>query len=168
MVIIDTERLQLEKIDQTHFENLVKLFANERVHHLWPDPKTRTREETREYFNKIQTQYRELGYSYYAIVRKDDFQFIGICGLLPEEVNMKEEVEVAYRVDDAFWGKGYGTEAANVTMKYAHEKLGWSSIISLILPENEQSIRVAQKNGLVPDGEKVHVGKVHTIWRKKF
>jgi len=168
MIITETDRLRLEKIDISHFQSLVTLLANPRVHRLWPEPKTRTREESLQYFEKIQSQYKEFGYSYWAVIRKEDNQFLGICGLLPEEINGKKEVEVGYRIDDQFWGNGYGTEAALMTMNYAHEQLGWSTIISLILPENEQSIRVAEKNGLVPDGEKVHVGMVHTVYRKLF
>ncbi len=168
MIITETDRIILETFDEKNFESLATLLANPRVHRLWPEPKTRTRYESLTYFEKILSQYKTYGFSYWAVIRKEDSKFLGICGLLPEQINGKKEVEVAYRIDDQFWGSGYGTEAALATMNYAHEKLGWSSIISLILPENEQSIRVAEKNGLLPDGEKGHVGMVHTVYRKRW
>lgn len=168
MLIRETERLKLERIAEHHFDNLANLLANPRVHRLWPEPKVRSREESREYFEKIQRQYREIGVSYWAVIRKDDGQFLGICGLLPEEIDGEEVFEVAYRIDDCYWGNGYAPEAALAAMEYAHEELQVNSIISLILDENTQSVRVAEKNGLLPDGEKVHVGMKHTIYRKRW
>lgn len=168
MIIAKTERLYLEKIEEKHFDDLAKLLANPRVHKLWPEPKTRNREESRKYFEKIQGQYSDIGVSYWAVIRKTDNQFLGICGLLPEEVEGKSVLEVGYRIDDQFWGNGYAPEAALATMNYAHEKLEMNTIISLILPENTQSIRVAEKNGLVPDGEKMHVGMKHIVYRKRW
>ncbi len=168
MIITKTDRIQLEELEEKHFDDLALLLANETVHALWPEPKTKNREQSRQFFERVQVQYQNLGYSFWAVIRSEDMQFLGICGLLPEEINGKKEVEVGYRIQDEFWGMGYGTEAAQATMQYAHKNLGWSSIISLILPANRQSIRVAEKNGLNPDGEKVHAGMIHTVYRKTF
>lgn len=168
MQLLETARLSLEYFDENYFEELAHLLANKEIHKLWPEPKTRNREESRKYLDKILSQYEKYGYSYWAIIRKSDSAFIGMCGLLPEEVNGKKEVEVAYRIDNKYWGNGYAPEAAKAVMEYAREQLGWSSVISLILPENHQSIRVAEKNGLIPDGKKNHVGKEHSIYRKRF
>lgn len=168
VVIAETDRLKLEKIEERHFDNLAALLANPRVHRLWPEPKVRNREESRKYFEKIQNQYGEIGVSYWAVIRKEDEQFLGICGLLPEEIEGKAELEVAYRIDDRFWGNGYAPEAAAAAMEYAHAERKMNTVISLILHENSQSMRVAEKNGLVPDGEKMHVGMKHTVYRKRW
>ena len=32
---------------------------------------------------------------------------------------MEKEIEVGYRINDEFWGKGYGTEAAAGCIDYA-------------------------------------------------
>lgn len=168
MTILETDRLRLEIIEESHFENLAELLANPRVHRLWPEPKTRNREESRAYFDKIQKMYTDYGYSFYAVIRKEDNKFLGLCGILPDEFEGNPEVEIAYRIDDQFWGNGYAPEAAQACMNYAHEKLGWNTVISLILPANVQSQRVAEKNDLVPSGEKIHVGMRHIVWRKRW
>lgn len=49
-------------------------------------------------------------------------RFIGIRGLLKQIVDGKTEIEVGYRIDEAFWGKGYGTEAAEGCIKYEKNK----------------------------------------------
>ena len=168
MIICETDRLRLEILDESHFENLVELLANPIVHRFWPEPKTKDREGSRKFFNRIQTMYEQYGYSFWAVVRKEDNQFLGLCGLLPDEFEGTPEVEVGYRLDNRFRGNGYAPEAAKACMEYAREQLGWNTVISLILPENTPSIRVAQKNGLVPSGEKYHNGLNHIVWRKRW
>ena len=87
--------------------------------------------------------------------RRLDNKFLGICGLFKQNVDNVDEIEVGYRINDEFWGNGYGTEAAKGCIIYAKNILGLSSVISLILKENKQSIRVAEKNGLKLEKETI-------------
>ena len=43
------------------------------------------------------------------------------------------------------WGNRYATEAARPALHHARQTLGIRHVISLILPENARSIRVAEK-----------------------
>lgn len=146
MQILETKRLILEEIENERFDDLANLLANENVHRYFP--KTLNRNESYEFIEKVKKRQNEDGVSFWSVLRKDDSQFLGICGLLKQTIDEKDEVEVGYRINDVYWGKGYGTEAAEGCIKYAKDKLGLMSVISLILPENKQSIRVAEKNGL--------------------
>ena len=166
MKILETSRLTLEEIQDDRFEELAALLANERVHRFFP--KTLNRTESRDFLEKVQKRQEEEGLSFWAVIRKEDERFLGICGLLKQVVEGEEEIEVGYRIDDTFWGKGYGTEAAAGCMAYAKEKLGLSSLISLILPINKQSIRVAEKNGLQVEKEAMFHGQLHRVYRIWF
>jgi len=75
-----------------------------------------------------------------------DVKFIGWCGLqyLPET----EEVEVAYLLGKAYWGKGLATEAAQASLRYGFEDLGLESIVGIVHLENKASQRVLEKLGL--------------------
>lgn len=94
-------------------------------------------------------RYRRDGHGLWAMLRKDSDELIGDCGCSLQEVEGRNEVEVGYHVRRDLWGNGYATEAAQACMQYAFTKLGVDRVISLIRPENVQSIRVAEKNGLV-------------------
>ena len=163
MKILETERLVLETIEEGLFEELADLLANEKVHEFFP--KTLNRNESIEFLEKTQKRQTEDGLSFWAVMRKDDMRFLGICGLLKQIIDEKEEIEVGYRINDEFWNKGYGTEAAKGCIEYAKNKLRLSSIISLILPENKQSIRVAEKNGLGLEKESIFHGQMHRVYR---
>ena len=74
--------------------------------------------------------------------------FIGICGLLTQEIDEKKEIEVGYHILKKFWGQGYATEAAKLFIDYAFKNELANSIVSVIDVENFKSQKVAKKNGL--------------------
>lgn len=166
MQILQTKRLILETIDEDRIEELSSLLANEKVHKFFP--KTLSKKESHEFLEKIEKRQFEDGVSFWGVIRKDDNKFLGICGLLKQTIDGINEIEVGYRISDEFWGKGYGTEAAEGCIQYARDELKLKSIISLILKENTQSIRVAEKNGLKIEKESMFHDQVHQVYRKQL
>ncbi len=162
-IVLTTERLKLEIIDWSHFDDLCDLLANPKVQKYFPS--TLNRAESEELYNKIQQRYQDDGYCFWAVIRREDNQFLGICGILKQIVDGQVEAEVGYRFLDSFWGQGYATEAAKGCMDYARDELGVDSVISLILPANEPSIRVAERNGLKWERETFIHGFVHGVYR---
>ena len=83
-----------------------------------------------------------------ALISKDTGEFIGKCGILMQEVNGKEEMEIGYHLLRRHWGKGYATEAAKMFRDYGFENYPVDSIISIIDPLNIASQNVAKRNGM--------------------
>lgn len=166
MQILETKRLILETIDEDRFEELAELLANKKVHRFFP--KSLTLQESKEFLRKVQRRQIEDGISFWGVIRKVDNCFLGICGLLKQNIDEVVEIEVGYRIFDEFWGNGYGTEAAEGCIKYAKDKLKLQSIISLIVKDNLQSIRVAEKNGLKLEKESMFHNQIHRVYRKQF
>jgi RimJ/RimL family protein N-acetyltransferase len=65
----------------------------------------------------------------------------------------EHKTEVGWRLDRAFWGRGLATESAQVSVRHGFEELELERIISIIIPENLASRRVAEKAGLTLRGE---------------
>jgi ribosomal-protein-alanine N-acetyltransferase len=57
-------------------------------------------------------------------------------------------VEVAYLLDQPYWGQGLATEAARGIVDYAFDTLGLPKLVCYMWPANRASERVAQKAGL--------------------
>jgi RimJ/RimL family protein N-acetyltransferase len=57
------------------------------------------------------------------------------------------DFEVGWALARPYWGRGYATEGARATLSYAFERLGRPRVVSLIAPENQRSIRVAERLG---------------------
>jgi ribosomal-protein-alanine N-acetyltransferase len=107
-----------------------------------------TREETREGIEWSRREYETRGYSFYATVLKAEGRVIGRCGLLHQHIEGTAEVEVAYGLAPAYWGRGLATEAAQALQRHAFCHLGVPRVVSIIDPENVASQRVAEKNGM--------------------
>ncbi len=63
-----------------------------------------------------------------------------------------------------FWGQGFAIEAARACMEYGFSKKGYKRIISLIDPNNQRSIRVAEKNGLKKECTTVYKEKDFVVY----
>lgn len=57
------------------------------------------------------------------------------------------EPEIGWSLYEAAEGKGIAREAAELARDYAYGTLGWDRIVSLIMPGNTRSIRLAERMG---------------------
>lgn len=87
-------------------------------------------------------------YGLQALNDKSNNDFIGQCGLLTQEVDGINELEVGYHILKKYRGEGYATEAARLFINYAFKNNLSKSIISIIDIRNLKTKRVAEKNGL--------------------
>jgi RimJ/RimL family protein N-acetyltransferase len=91
------------------------------------------------------------GYGPWAVEERATGRFIGRAGLLRWEP--WSEVEVGYALIPSAWGKGYATEVAACSLRYAHEVVKARGVVSRILAGNAASIRVAERLGARYAGE---------------
>ena len=91
------------------------------------------------------------GYGHWAVEEKTSGQFIGRIGFLNPDG--WPGFEIGWTLGREHWGKGYATEGARRALQYAFEDLDQSHVISLIHPENQGSIRVAERLGERPEGK---------------
>lgn len=111
-------------------------------------PSTKTEEEVRELVQRHMSNYKVYGFSLWAAILKENNQFAGLAGLIPQDVEGKREVEIGYLFLRKYWGMGLATEGAIACKNYGFNKLGLHKLISLIDPGNKASIRVAEKVGM--------------------
>ena len=71
---------------------------------------------------------------------------IGICGLLQRDTLAHPDIGFAYL--PAFWGCGYGFEAAGAVLDDARQRLRLPQLLGLTSPDNVASIRLLEKLGL--------------------
>lgn len=86
-------------------------------------------------------------------IEKASGRLVGHCGLLDKEVKGRREIELAYVIAPAAWGRGLATEAGRAIRDHAVAALGCKRLIALIHPENGASERVAVKLGFQCEGE---------------
>ena len=152
MAIMRTNRLVLRQFHIGDVADLAELFADPEVMRFGPGPQPR---DFAERFCRgcLEDYHSKWGFGLWAIMYGDDRQMIGYCGLLVQEIEGRQEIELGYRLKNKFWGQGIATEAAQASRDYGFQELGLKRLISIIEPANVASIRVAHKNGMRLESE---------------
>ncbi len=91
-------------------------------------------------------------------LREGDGEIIGWSGAWKQDLARAYtgDIEVGWTLRSPWWGRGLATEAARASMAAAFEHLGLERVISLIGPENEASIAVAERLGMTREGTTPH------------
>jgi ribosomal-protein-alanine N-acetyltransferase len=156
MTALQTTRLNLRPFSEDDLDDLSILTAN-------PDFMrfslgVYSREQTIAFLEKVRGRDREGLPTQFALVFRPTGKLIGFCGFFVQTVDEVDELEIAYRLDPSYWGRGLATEAARAVRDHAFNDLLLSRVISLIHPDNVASRRVAEKNGMVPEKETLFRG----------
>jgi len=85
------------------------------------------------------------GYGQWALVERATRELVGRAGLWQPEG--WPGLEVGWLLARPRWGNGFATEAGRAAIGYAFDTLGAECVISLIGPENDASVRVAERLG---------------------
>jgi [ribosomal protein S5]-alanine N-acetyltransferase len=161
-LITETSHLKLIKVADSDSDLIFLLTGNKKVMEFFPG--VLSYEETQQMVQKILHQYAECGYCFWKVLLKPDDQFIGIAGLLHQEIDNEAETEISYRMLPEYWNNGYATEAAKACKKYAENILEKNRLISLIHPQNHASICVASKLGAKRAKSVVFMGEEHDVY----
>jgi RimJ/RimL family protein N-acetyltransferase len=148
---LESERLRTRKLTENDISVLVTFFEDkEATQFLFLESLglNSNLEIAAHMIKKQMERYSENRFGLQALIDKKTNNFIGICGLLTQNVDGVKEIEVGYHVIKKYWGQGYAPEAAKLFIDYAFKNNLTESIISVIDLENTKSQRVAEKNGL--------------------
>ncbi len=86
----------------------------------------------------------------FAITLKENNSLIGLINI--SGANTNKRAEVGYWIGKPFWGKGYGTEAAQAVIKYGFEVMEHNRIYALAFTDNPGSWRIMEKVGMKHEG----------------
>ena len=144
--MIQTERLLLRDWRDQDLAPFARINAEPEVgRYLRGRPETW--EETVQLTERIREHWGRWGYGWWAVEHRGDGSFIGFVGLSHHRW-YPDEVEIGWRLDTAYWGRGLATEAAAAARGDGFGRLRLSRLISIIHRDNTASRRVAEKIGL--------------------
>ena len=104
-------------------------------------------EDTKSSVDKVLKRYEEGVCYTWAIALKEDDSVIGRIDLLRFD-EVEHSCSFAYMIGDAYWGKGYGTEALSAILAYAFEKMQIEVVVADHMSENKASGAVMRKVGM--------------------
>ncbi len=161
MPILETPRLVLRELQAEDVDALALILSEPETMRFYLRPFDRGGVE--EWIARNRRRYTKDGYGLWAMILKASGELIGDCGLVLQEVDGANEIEIGYHVRRDHWGQGLATEAARACRDFGFAKLPVDRLVSIIRPENVASRRVAEKNGLSVWKEVSRVGLPHLV-----
>ena len=150
---LETERLVLRQLRDEDAVALSKYGSNfdiARMTGSFPHPFPLLSAEFKILHLKAQHQ-RGLAYPY-AVTEKGNDSMIGIVDLFRR--SQSDKLEFGYWIGEPFWGKGYASEACRRLMAEADRHFGPSLLKASVFYDNAASLRVLEKLGFKPTGQK--------------
>ncbi len=149
--VFETERLRFRMLSIDDLDAETEFYASDRAAGVGGQ------KEPREVFRVLAGvigHWVMRGYGFWAMDEKETGRYAGRCGLwFPLEW---PEPEIGWSLMAHAEGKGLAYEAAMAVRQYAYDKMGWTTLISLIDHDNERSIRLAERLGCVREPDFQH------------
>jgi len=143
--VLETPRLRLRRPALRDFDAYAALCADPEVMRYIGDGQPQSRRRAWQAFTGMLGHWAIRGYGQFAVESKATGAFLGRVGLYHPDP--WPGIELAWALARAHWGLGFAPEAAAAVRDWVFYKLRLPRLVSLIIPENRPSIRVAEKIG---------------------
>lgn len=155
---LTTERLNLRAPKMSDFDTYAAFRESDRALGLG-GPYTRT--QSFDQLCEVLGHWALRGFGRWMVADKKTDQPLGVVGVFhPEDW---PEPEIAWTVFAQAEGRGIAAEAAIAARAYAYGTLGWTTVMSLITPDNARSIKLAERIGAKFESIYAHptIGDMH-------
>lgn len=154
--IFTSERLGFRNWKESDIDVLYKLNSDATVMQYFPA--MQTKQQCLDFIFRMQTQFLEKEFCYFAVEILETEELIGFIGLSEQtyEVDFNPSIDIGWRLLPSSWGKGYATEGAKRCLIYAFQDLNLKEIVSVAPEVNIPSITVMQKIGMEKEKSFAH------------
>jgi [ribosomal protein S5]-alanine N-acetyltransferase len=146
---LTTERLLLRQMTINDAEAVFHIRSNHDVMKYIDRPIAESIEDAVNWINQVNdAMLNEDGVPWAICLKEDPGSLIGSIGFWRMQ-KQHYRAEIGYILDPAFHGKGFITEAINITVEFGFTKMNLHSIEAVIDPHNKASAKVLEKTGFI-------------------
>ncbi|MEN2283221.1 GNAT family N-acetyltransferase [Algoriphagus sp. SE2] len=108
-----------------------------------------SKEESKAMMERMNKQYEDKGYCYFAVDLLETGELLGMIGMgwKTFEAEFTPCVDIGWRIRRTFWNQGFTTEGAKRCLKFA-KQLSLAEVMSFASSANKASTRVMEKIGM--------------------
>jgi ribosomal-protein-alanine N-acetyltransferase len=109
-----------------------------------------TQEESDAYVQQVNLHCARHGFCKWAVEVPGVAEFVGAVGLtyVKFDASFTPAVEVAWRLNRRYWGRGYATEAARAAITDGFDRIQLTEIVSMAVLPNVASMKVMERLGM--------------------
>jgi len=167
------ERIYLRPLEPGQDNHLYSTWLNDeeirRYFSVYPTSDTRGKE-------RLENLYKDFRHIIFGVVLKEDNRLIGLVGL--KDINiLNQSAEFYVIIDSSAHGRGYGTEATKLMVRYGFMELNLNRIQTQDMEDNIGGWRADEKAGfkyegtlreVIPRFGRFHNVKVYSLLRREF
>lgn len=153
---IKTKRLGLRNWHVRDLDNLLEMNSDPEVMRYFPS--TQDRNSCRDFIERMNTTFTNLGYCYFAVELKSEKKFIGFVGLASQDYGEAggQFTDIGWRLMKPYWNKGFAKEAASACLDYGFNVIGLKEIKAVAPKVNLPSIALMKRLGMQLEKEIIH------------
>lgn len=140
-MIFETERLFVKKLQESDADLFFDLMSNPNVMNMVPQT-ILNKEESDSKLKQLIELEQSSDTKIWSLCQKSNGEFIGFAGFLK---NTDSEDEIAYRLREKYWNKGFGTEIAKGLIDFGFKNMNSNLITADVFIENVKSIKILEK-----------------------
>ncbi len=166
--VIETERLRLRGHELRDFDASAAMWGDADVARFIGG-KPSTREESWGRLLRYIGHWHALGHGFWLIEEKATGAFVGEGGI----GDFKREIEPRIEAPEAGWalspgmhGRGYAHEAMSAALAWAEPHFGRTDFVCIIAPENQPSLKLADKLGFSEYARGLYKGETSVMLRR--
>lgn len=149
--IIETDRIILRELETTDVNDLFEILSSERVTKYYGKYPMKNLSEAEDLILKFHKAFSEQKSIRWGIELKETNRIIGTCGFHCWNKN-HFRAEIGYELGEAFWNKGYATEAISSILRYGFEFMDLKRVEAIVYPENKPSEKLLLNLGFEHEG----------------
>lgn len=142
---LTTERLLMRAFRESDLDEYAAMCADPEVMRYLGEGRPLARWEAWRQMAMIIGHWQLRGYGMWAVEENSTGKLLGRIGCFYPEG--WPGFEIGWTLGRQAWGKGFATEGARAALDFAFQTLDQNHVISLIRPDNQASIRVAERLG---------------------
>ncbi|REE83751.1 RimJ/RimL family protein N-acetyltransferase [Lutibacter oceani] len=146
--IFTSQRLGFRNWEKSDFKKMAEINSDKEVMKFFP--KTLSETDTVLFIKKMQQQFIEKRFCYFAVDTIKNNEFIGFIGLSEQnyDADFTPCIDIGWRLHKKAWNKGFATEGAKKCLEYAFTHLNLNEIYAIAPKINIVSENVMKKIGL--------------------
>jgi RimJ/RimL family protein N-acetyltransferase len=161
---VTTARLTGRRPEPGDAATYARIFIDARIDEAaWPEH-LRTADQARSLLDDVLRHWERWGFGPWTVVL--DRTPIGYAGLRHAEVGGHPGVELLWFLDPDHWGSGYTTELAHEAVRVAFDVLELDAVVAQTVDGNHASRAVMEKLGMTYEGDTIHAGLPHVLYRR--
>lgn len=149
---IITDKVILRKIVEADTEGLFAIYSNERVFTYIPGDVKKKKDTVQNMIGHFERDFNKHKMIFLGIYLPEaPDRIVGVAEMFDydDKVNM---ITIGYRLKEDDWGKGIAAHTVEAMIHYLFQTVGVNRIQAFVMPENERSQRVLEKNNFAKEG----------------